>query len=330
MKPLARRLIFRAIILVLFVPLAAALYHQFLVHRSAERFPPPGQFTVGEGPKIHFVCKGEGSPIIIYESGLGSDSALIWQRTADQTATTNKSCYYDRAGYGWSDTAITPRTIKNQAADLGKIVDRVSNNTPIILVGHSLGGMIIRAYTKENPDQVVGMLFVDSSHEDQKNRLPVRNTGPKKSTLVPRYGAYFGLMRPKANKLIPKFPWLSDALYDRLLETASQAKYHRALLAEQDAFDAYHSAPLSTHDYDFKTIPISVLSQDTNYPQTDDREILEYKKTWKALQLELADLSDKSVYGVVEKTGHLIPLFKPQEVASAISTLQQQIETPSS
>ncbi len=67
---------------------------------------------------------------------------------------------YDRAGIGKSETGPNPRNIERLSAEL----DSVINNFKVILVGHSLGGLIIRDYAIKNPEKTGTMLFVDPTH----------------------------------------------------------------------------------------------------------------------------------------------------------------------
>lgn len=332
------RIIRFALLALLFMPLIAFLFHYSVVYWNINKFPPPGHFIQSpDGHKIHIVChdgtnnnEDTPHPVIIFETGLGSDATLIWGRIAKKSAPKTKACFYDRAGYGWSDHAKSPRTFDNQARDLNAVINDVAKNREIILVAHSIGGIIIRNFAhnndNKNNNKIAAMIFVDSSHEDQKSRLPKPVSGPpsRKTWLPPdwkaRYGAHFGLMRLDAKSLIPKFPWLSDNEYKRLLETASGAKYHRARLTEQAAFDQYQSQPLATLNYNFHNIPISILSQDTYFPVTDNPFSLKYKATWRDLQQEITKLSPWSTFREVEKTGHLIPLFKPETIIDEINS----------
>jgi len=297
--------------------LGMVINHQYHVHSNAKRFPPPGEFINTNDHRLHYVCKGSGSPTIIFEPGLGSDASLIWSRIQNQVSKTNRACYYDRAGYGWSDSAKTPRTFQNQAQDLADIINATADNGPVLLVAHSIGGIITRFYAQNNLEKVAGLVLVDSSHEDQRNRWRMTKPPSVWSTLKPRYGSYLGLMRLDAHKLIPKFPWLSSEEYGRLLETASQAKYHRARLAEQNEWNAWPGASLKDMDYNFEIIPITVLSQDTRYPKLTPQN-----KVWEEMQLELAALSKNSHFEIVEKSGHFIPLSNPRAIVGAIQEMQ--------
>ncbi|GAB4522914.1 MAG: hypothetical protein Tsb0010_07130 [Parvularculaceae bacterium] len=168
----------------------AAALHQLLVASNAAKFPPPGAFAEFESRRLHYVCRGAGAPVVIFESGLGTDSQLSWARIANELSAHTRACYYDRAGYGWSDGAPPPRSIAQIARELGAVIDAAAGDAPVILVGHSLGGPMIRAYANEHSDRVAGMVFVDSSHEEQITRLPGAADAPRPPDWRQRYGAW--------------------------------------------------------------------------------------------------------------------------------------------
>jgi len=104
--------------------------------------------------------------LIVFESGLGDDHS-VWQEkdVAYEMAKSSDVLLYDRAGYGKSETNNSPRNIFKLRTELEQVIDNVSNGRKVILVGHSLGGMIIRDYAIHNPIKTAGLVFVDASHE---------------------------------------------------------------------------------------------------------------------------------------------------------------------
>ncbi len=105
--------------------------------------------------------------LVVFESGLGNDHT-VWQtkNVAEDISAKMDVVVYDRAGYGKSTIDTTPRDINRLRIELEAVVTKYANNRKVILVGHSLGGMIIRDYAIKNPTQIAGLLFVDPSHEN--------------------------------------------------------------------------------------------------------------------------------------------------------------------
>lgn len=102
---------------------------------------------------------------VIFEAGSGDFSA-IWHSVQKQVATITTTLSYDRAGLGQSDFATNGRALEECVADLLKLIEATKVQTPVILVGHSFGGFVIRLFAKYFPDKVAGLIFIDSPQED--------------------------------------------------------------------------------------------------------------------------------------------------------------------
>nr|WP_199003322.1 alpha/beta hydrolase [Flavobacterium sp. ASV13] len=104
--------------------------------------------------------------LVVFESGLG-DGHTVWDEKKIPIKLNAKLdvLTYDRAGYGNSEKDSKPRNINQLRSELETVVNNFSNGRKVILIGHSLGGMIIRDYAVKNPSKVAGLLFIDPSHE---------------------------------------------------------------------------------------------------------------------------------------------------------------------
>jgi pimeloyl-ACP methyl ester carboxylesterase len=134
--------------------------------------PLSGLYDIGDGRQLYLSCMGEGGPTVILESGLG-DSASPWFGVETAIAGTTRVCSYDRPGTGGgaSDPAEGPRSAKDAVADLHALLEAAGVPGPYVLVGHSIGGIFVRLYAHTYPDEVAGLVLVDSSHEEQDARL---------------------------------------------------------------------------------------------------------------------------------------------------------------
>lgn len=110
--------------------------------------------------------------LVVFESGLGNDHTS-WYSTGKSSEIVSISnildsdvLLYDRAGYGRSESGTTiPRDINKLRSELEVVIDKFANGRKVLLVGHSLGGLIIRDFAVKNPEKVAGLVFVDASHE---------------------------------------------------------------------------------------------------------------------------------------------------------------------
>lgn len=117
--------------------------------------------------KINIVCTGptDARPVVIFEAGGGGTSAT-WKGVQAELPTTIRACAYDRAGSGKSDPGPEPRSMGAEVADLHALLARTKISAPVVLVGHSLGGILARLYFHQYPDSVAGVLLVDPTDED--------------------------------------------------------------------------------------------------------------------------------------------------------------------
>jgi pimeloyl-ACP methyl ester carboxylesterase len=127
--------------------------------------PPLGKLVDVGGHKMHIYCTGEGGPAVILEAGAGAFS-LDWNLVQTQVAQFTKVCSYDRAGHAWSELGPRPRTKKQAVYDLHRLLLKTGVPPPYVLVGHSLGGMLVRVYANQYPDEVAGLVLVDTAPEN--------------------------------------------------------------------------------------------------------------------------------------------------------------------
>ncbi|MBS1891472.1 MAG: alpha/beta fold hydrolase [Actinobacteria bacterium] len=100
--------------------------------------------------------------------GFGLDFLRVHELVARQSAT----LLYDRAGTGWSDDAMLPRTLDDVTDELRRVLDALGIAGPVILVGHSLGGAYAQRYAQRFGDQVVGLVLIDPLHQDWNDFMP--------------------------------------------------------------------------------------------------------------------------------------------------------------
>jgi pimeloyl-ACP methyl ester carboxylesterase len=229
--------------------------------------PEPGIDYLVNGKKMHMNCTGVGTPTIVLDSGLGWDS-LVWGGIQPKLAKSTRVCSYDRAGFGLSEAQSGPRDAAHIASELHNLLKEAGVSGPIVLMGHSVAGMYIREYASHYPDQVAGLVFVDSSTPLQ-NRNPHLNTGQGTgrplwaSLLQMRAAAIVGYPRlngdcsnPGTGAEAKLDPTTASMLGEDLCHV-----HYQAVQAEFDSFDA--SGQETVHTGPFGDLPILVISQDT-------------------------------------------------------------------
>jgi len=148
--------------------ICAGLLYQWLGRRRDVRlYPPPGRMIPGpDGGRTHIHEAGEGGPTVILEAGLAATS-LNWRGLHQRLSAFTRCVAYDRRGLGWSDPCSTPRTPEQIAAELRETLRSAGIEPPYVLVGHSFGGFVVRAYAVDFPEDVAGIVLVDPATPEE-------------------------------------------------------------------------------------------------------------------------------------------------------------------
>src|SRR3954468_23710834 len=106
-------------------------------------YAKPGVLVDIAGRKLNLRCSGSGAITVLLESGNNADS-MAWFKVQPQTAKFARVCAYDRAGTGFSDGGLLPRSLDANASDLHALIQAAHLAVPLVLVGHSYGTNVIR------------------------------------------------------------------------------------------------------------------------------------------------------------------------------------------
>jgi pimeloyl-ACP methyl ester carboxylesterase len=159
------------VVVLLVLALVGAIYQAIATQRDQRAHLPPGEMVDVGGHELHINCIGQGSPTVILDASLGNMSAH-WFWVQQAVAKTTCICAYDRTGMGWSESGPEPRDAEQFSGELHALLEGADIGGPYVLVGHSYGGLYARMYAARYPDEVAGVVLVDSSHPEQYARLP--------------------------------------------------------------------------------------------------------------------------------------------------------------
>jgi pimeloyl-ACP methyl ester carboxylesterase len=304
-------------------------------------YAQPGQLVDIGGRRINLQCMGNKGPTVILMSGIFSWS-LIWYKTQSVIAQKARVCAFDRANYGFSDSTPRPEILSEVVEDLHKALQAGSIPGPYVLVGHSLGGLEARVYAQRWPQEVAGMVIVDTS--------------PAGEGLIDEN-------QPDFDEVIGGESFAADMLHCALLEShgaldPSGADFKNCsgtLPSDTPAalrkvwpqfFTAYYFADkvslmscLYTHRYDsadhhsLGAIPLVVLSAENSWGTWNAttpaivRFNRSYLKTWIAMHEALAHLSSRGIHRVIDGSGHQIQLDNPQAIIEAVDDVLRQLPT---
>jgi pimeloyl-ACP methyl ester carboxylesterase len=137
-----------------------ALTVPLLLLAASEPAPPGRRVDVG-GRKLHVQCNGSGTPAVLFLNGVPRAS-IHFSLVAAQVARFTAACVYDRAGEAWSEPAARPPNAAATLDEVDAMVRRVGGGDPVVLAGHSFGGLIARAYQARHARSVAGAVLIDS------------------------------------------------------------------------------------------------------------------------------------------------------------------------
>jgi len=321
MKTKAFGIISIIVLVLLLLVLGTAIAGAIAKSNLARHYPTPGQLVDVGGYKMHINCIGEGSPTVILEAGTG-DFSLTWAYVQPEIAKDTRVCSYDRAGFGWSEASPYPRTGNMMVEELHTLLVNASVQGPYVLVGHSLGGLLTRVYAHKYPDEVAGMVMVDSAHEEIDIRLP--KSAMKANLEMAGQLRMFALLSSTgimalAPQYIPN-PGLPDDAFAQYQAIMATTRGLETAIAEIIAGEKSFAEMRALHMASFGNMPLIVLSRGhwDVIPSLSDAENQQSWEVWQEIQSEQAALSSGAKQIIAEQSGHYIQLDQPGLVIEAI------------
>jgi pimeloyl-ACP methyl ester carboxylesterase/uncharacterized membrane protein (UPF0136 family) len=254
---------------------------------DAARYPMPGERVDVDGHGMHLRCTGTGSPTVVLEPGGGElSSNLGWIIPA--VARDTRVCAYDRPGRGWSDPTGTPQSGSRVATDLHTLLHAAHVPGPYVLAGHSFGGLYVLAYAAHYPDEVAGMVLIDStSPAPHAPRTEAHGPVVRASALV-SVVARLGVGRIYS---LTSFGSLPTRSRDEVRATISTAATFRSTIDEYAQASTSMQEAAELRDFGAKPLVVVTAADGSD-------------ASWLAKQDALARLSTNTVHRVVAGATH--------------------------
>jgi pimeloyl-ACP methyl ester carboxylesterase len=249
--------------------------------------PADGLVDVGAS-SLHYHCVGKGSPVVVFDAGLGDDGS-VWSRVQPEVGRFTRACVYDRAGRGRS-TPPRARTNREMARQLHVLLVEAGIAGPYVLVGHSMGGVNVRLFETQHREEVVGMVLVDAVSDDQPER-------------------YWSLFPP-----------------ERMIEL--RRGMQRVGELDFEAFKAgIDDMRVSSRSLGDKPLVVMTRGREQPPPWASQELAARMLSRWQELQTDLVDLSTNSVYVIARSSGHYIQRDDPRLVVAAVRAAVQAAQT---
>ncbi|KAF1694932.1 alpha/beta fold hydrolase [Pseudoxanthomonas koreensis] len=310
---------------------APALAAPAVPAQTPEAYAAAGErVTIAPGRALNLRCSGEGAQTVLLEAGGNADSTS-WFRVQPLLASQARVCAYDRAGYGFSDEGPLPRNLEADVADLAALVTAAGLRTPLVLVGHSLGSNIVRAYAQQHPQDVAALVLVDPPEQGADARLPQawqqedeagraqRNAFLDACLAAAEAGTLDQAAAPLASCLRAAPPWQSAAVAAAIRAWKLKPGYWRTLRSELDANTAIFAAPVPEAE-SYGELPLVVVIAPVDGMQGVPAEvgkILQAAREQTHARLVAASRNGRRV-DVVDSS-HDVQLDAPEAVAAAVA-----------
>jgi pimeloyl-ACP methyl ester carboxylesterase len=313
--------------------ITGTIYETHSRTNAATEFPAPGKrVDIGNGRHIQLDCRGQGLPVVVFESGLDSLGSLSWAAVQDAIAQITRACAYSRAGMMWSDANDRPFSSAHVAEDLHHALSAAAESGPFVMVGHSLGGPYLLTYTGLYREEVAGMVLVDASHPDQVTRMRAAiGKDIEQPTGLLNFAAsiaWTGLVRA-VRRNEPAAP-LSAPPSIQAPSAAWFPTSLRSLAQEMTGIEATMAIPEETRKLGDRPLVVLTRSEKTSTndlqqmqltPEQGDR----MDSVWRALHDEEATWSTRSRHEVVPRSTHYIQFDQPQAVITAVREVVEQV-----
>ena len=196
--------------------LVGFIYQLVGSRRDRLRYAQPGRWvTIGQGCRLYLLEKGSGGPTVIFEAGIAATN-LNWFHIQETVSQFTRTASYDRSGLGWSSPCRTPRTPGHIVSELHNMLREAGLKPPFVLVGHSFGGLVMRRFAIEFPEDVAGVVLVDPMRcEEWPPMDPSKQGQIDRGKRLSNYAvpiARFGLARLAVTSLLCRSGKLSGQL----------------------------------------------------------------------------------------------------------------------
>lgn len=316
-----------ALLLIIILVLITGFIFEELSRSKAEKIQADGQFAEVENHKMHYLQKGTGGPTVVFETAFDPAGHLQWYHIQQNLPKSYTTFSYDRSGILWSERGTNPKTGEKIAEELHTLLEKSKASKPYILVGHSFGGMLTRFFVKKYPQDVAGVILVDSQYpSDEKYLSPelykMVNQGLPGGFL--KFANTFGAARLMFSNM---FPATAQYQYQNSIMPALLYKSADATLEEQDHMKSIKTEAAAINS--FGSIPLFVITagDKTRYNSfiKDQKIKNEILTAWDKMQKDLLNLSTDSRQIIVEKSGHYINQDKPEVIENAVNDMVKKI-----
>ncbi|MCH7321548.1 alpha/beta hydrolase [Solibacillus sp. MA9] len=282
--------------------------------------------------KIEIFQKGNNGTPILFLTGMGC-SFDEWYDVRASLSKSNRVIMFHRPGLGESEIR---NEVRNTQAVVNEIIEMLlllRIREPVILVGHSYGGLCAQHFVKEHPKKVAGLVLVDSTSVDLKVLdeldIPVLNEGSTDDIWIGKCGYYSVMNQEELREIInptltKKQKQLPFDIQQRLLNFQINPSLYKAMHSEISNWkkDADTIKNLGA----FPNIPLIVIGRDKEHSirlgtkdGLPESELRLFEEKWLELIMEQLNLTQNSKWVLAHEASHSIHIDRPDIIIESIT-----------
>ncbi len=327
-----------------FIVLGITALYSVIACAIEDRSPPPGQRVKIRNSALHLstlepVIQPENPITIVLDHSLGGiEGYLIAEQLLQCEPQSNSQCgrvcFYDRAGYGWSDHCFDARTSDHIVTELKALLTKSDVEPPYLLVGDSFGSYNMRLYADRYPEQVIGLVLTDGLHESGMLSMPIAIKALKllflSGFMIATIGSMLGIVRVLKDLGVFEVlkPELRNFSPDRLREVKRsfcRPKHWITMTRELWSLDeSGRQMPSGMH---LKNLPIVNIKSASFFKPTLWTALIPLKAVNQLrdrMHEKLQNLSTHCVQINASNSGHFIWVDQPSLITRAIAQILAQ------
>ncbi|WP_397538749.1 alpha/beta fold hydrolase [Rummeliibacillus pycnus] len=284
--------------------------------------------------KIEIFQKGKnGTPIIIL-TGMGC-SFDEWYEVTESLSNTNRVIMFHRPGQGASEIRNEVRNTQTVVNEVSEMIHLLKISEPVVLVGHSYGGLCVQHFVKEHPKKVAGIVLVDSTSIDLKILdnldLPVLNEGSTDDFWMEKCHSYSQMTREELTEVIKptlteKQKLLPNDIQQRLINFQINPSLYKAMCSEISNWKK--DGDIIKNLVEYPDIPLIVIGRDKVHnirlgimEGLPEWELRLFEEKWQELIMNQVNLTSNGKFIIAQEASHAIHIDRPDIIVQSINKI---------
>ncbi|MGG0122741.1 alpha/beta hydrolase [Bacillus paranthracis] len=279
------------------------------------------------GQTIEVYMKGSSKQTVVIQTGM-TCSFYDWLPIIEKLSQHFTVVSYHRPGYGKSELGNDSRTIRQVTKELHMLLQKLAIHEPIILIGHSYGGLCAQHFTMLHEDKLQALILVDSTsmnlHRLDELHLPISDQTDSDDMWLQKYNTY---SKMDVDMLSNELKTMLADQSRQQIEFSTSPSLYKATASELSEWK--NCARSIKELYKTLEVPLIVIGRHPQYSITQlteggmqKEEATQLEAMWQELIHEQLQLSINSKYILAEHAGHGIENDRPDIIIEAVHSLK--------